>query len=214
MAIIYQDGQPGKVCTKCQTWKPVEQFSKRSKRLDGYNSHCKDCHNAINRVLYWRDIERAREKNRAKQKHYARLEKHKARRHRYRQEHLEHLLELNRKHRRANPAYYREHSKQWRLRNLEKMQAKDSARRAFKMGQPGSFTAEEWQELKQRYNFTCLCCGRREPEIKLTVDHVVPISKGGASTIENIQPLCKTCNSAKNVNIIDYRLNWKDPQLE
>jgi len=48
------------------------------------------------------------------------------------------------------------------------------------MGQDNSFTAQEWAELKRRYNYTCLRCGRREPEIKLTADHVVPISKGGA----------------------------------
>lgn len=208
MAIIYQDGKPGKICTKCKTWKPVEQFSKRSKRLDGYNSHCKECHNAINRTLYWRDVERVREENRAKQKRLSQLEKHKVRRQRYRQEHLEHLLELNRKHRRVNPGYYLEHSKKWREQNPEKVKARDHARRAFKAGQPESFTAEEWREVKQRYNYMCLRCRRREPEIKLTADHVVPVSKGGSGTIDNIQPLCKSCNSAKSTFTIDYRPNW------
>jgi hypothetical protein len=55
------------------------------------------------------------------------------------------------------------------------------------------------------YNHTCLCCGRQEPEIALTIDHVVPLSKGGAHDISNIQPLCGSCNTSKYNKTIDYR---------
>lgn len=69
-------------------------------------------------------------------------------------------------------------------------------------------TQKEWVELCTHYEFVCLCCGRREPEIKLTADHVIPLSKGGTNFIENIQPLCQSCNSSKHRAIIDYRVNW------
>lgn len=80
-----------------------------------------------------------------------------------------------------------------------------AARRAREVAAVGEFSQDEWRALKARCHYTCLCCGRREPEIVLTADHVVPLSCGGANDIMNIQPLCKSCNSRKGARTIDYR---------
>lgn len=48
----------------------------------------------------------------------------------------------------------------------------------------------------------CLCCGSLE---NIALDHIMPVSKGGGDDIENLQPLCQSCNSKKGVQIIDYR---------
>lgn len=64
---------------------------------------------------------------------------------------------------------------------------------------------EEWNKLKEKYNYTCLCCKKKEPEIKLSQDHVVPLSNGGLNIIDNIQPLCLSCNCKKHKSTIDYR---------
>jgi len=67
-----------------------------------------------------------------------------------------------------------------------------------------SHTFGEWEKLKARYGFSCPSCQRVEPQIKLTEDHIMPLSKGGSDIIENIQPLCQSCNSKKHTKEIKF----------
>lgn len=64
-----------------------------------------------------------------------------------------------------------------------------------------SFSLKEWEDMKHAYNYTCPYCNKSEPEIKLTIDHIYPLSKGGNHCKENIQPLCHGCNSGKKDKI-------------
>jgi hypothetical protein len=53
----------------------------------------------------------------------------------------------------------------------------------------------------QRDNFTCRACGRspaREIGVTLEVDHIVAWTRGGETTVENLQTLCEQCNSGKS----------------
>ncbi len=74
---------------------------------------------------------------------------------------------------------------------------KCNMRRAIKNKTPGTYTLKEWELLKLKYKYTCPKCGKKEPEIKLAADHIVPLNVGGTNYIENIQPLCKSCNCSK-----------------
>jgi 5-methylcytosine-specific restriction endonuclease McrA len=105
--------------------------------------------------------------------------------------------------------YYHNHSEavrakvaKWRQENPDKVRALWNRRRARKKSAAGTCTAEEWNTLLERLGGKCLCCGTAE---KITVDHVKPLSKGGANSIDNLQPLCVSCNSRKNAKTIDYR---------
>ena len=54
------------------------------------------------------------------------------------------------------------------------------------------------REVWQRDGGQCVRCGSNE---NLEYDHIVPVSKGGANTVRNIQLLCEPCNRSKGANI-------------
>jgi 5-methylcytosine-specific restriction endonuclease McrA len=105
----------------------------------------------------------------------------------------------------------------WKSKNVERMKSyiKEYRRehsaaltlyvnnRRSKIKSLGTINIEEWELLFNKFENKCLWCGKSD--IKLTIDHVIPITKGGLNLISNIQPLCSRCNSKKNNKTIDFR---------
>jgi 5-methylcytosine-specific restriction endonuclease McrA len=200
---------------------------------DGYKSRCKECFNAQKRAERAAKPEKHRDTARKyvesnkdhirelKRKHQAEnLEKYDEALRKYREAHREEINAKARERRGQDLEHYREigrksyerHSEERRTYSLayyklhpEKSVAASNRRRALKLAAGGSHTEEEWEALKASYDFKCLRCGMQEPEIKLTRDHVVPLTQGGSDSIDNIQPLCARCNSKKNHKHVDYR---------
>lgn len=123
----------------------------------------------------------------------------------YYKKNKEKILQYHKEFRKKYPERHKEHVRKWNERNKEKRQVITMNRIARRKKNGGSFTSEEWEALKKSCNYSCLCCGEIEPDIKLSIDHVIPISKGGRNDIANIQPLCLPCNQRKNVKTTDYR---------
>ena len=94
-------------------------------------------------------------------------------------------------------------SKRAREKNLEKRLAHNRKRRALKNNCEGSHTDKEWNDLCNFFGNKCLDC--EAENVKLTRDHIIPLSKGGTDFIENIQPLCGPCNSKKHKGETDFR---------
>lgn len=56
--------------------------------------------------------------------------------------------------------------------------------------------------ILKRDGFRCQICGRTADDgVKLHVDHIIPVSKGGATVPENLRTLCETCNWGKSDEI-------------
>jgi|GEM_PF-2892728 len=141
---------------------------------------------------------------------------------RYREENREKLAEYARQWRLANPDYAREYmrdyspryqaenrdkvranQKRWRLNNPER--ARESARLAshrrrarIYATQVVDFTPEQLEQKFAYYGHSCylklpgLCTGAFDQ-----IEHVKPLSKGGAHLLANLRPSCEPCNSHK-----------------
>jgi Restriction endonuclease len=181
-----------KQCTQCRRWKLRSEFHKREESPDGLKPICKECRKSVEKSYNTEYHQNHKEEFRERNRNWRLNNKEKADEWMlaYRAENKDKVSEWNRRYRAAHP---------------EKVQEYTHNRYARKKSNGGNVTAEQWEMLKQEYNYTCLQCGQQEPEIKLTMDHVLPLKLGGKHEIENIQPLCGNCNSSKQDKHIDYR---------
>ena len=80
------------------------------------------------------------------------------------------------------------------------------AQRLSAARQKATHTPEEWNALAVELGEVCLKCGAGE----FLKDHITPIYQGGSDGIDNLQPLCRSCNAAKGPDTTDLRPHdWK-----
>jgi 5-methylcytosine-specific restriction endonuclease McrA len=60
-------------------------------------------------------------------------------------------------------------------------------------------TLADWRGIKKQYKYKCIYCGEKKP---LTMDHIIPLSKGGEHVKSNIVPACRSCNAKKGAKIV------------
>ena len=75
---------------------------------------------------------------------------------------------------------------------------------AFAKEQRNLMTKKLRESIKERDHFTCCLCGnsiKKEPNLLLEIDHIIPVAKGGRTTTENLQTLCWRCNRSKGAKI-------------
>lgn len=191
-----------KQCSRCKQAKPISEFWKGT-RGDGYYYYCKSCSRATNREWKAHNPEATKQ--------------HK---HTYYVDHKEECNLRSNEWARNNPEarnanskrYYYAHPdanavcvKRWRKNNPDRTVAYKQNRRAREMNAEGTFTNEEWIALCKAHDNQCVSCGQKG---KLTVDHILSLTKGGTNHIWNIQPLCGKCNSSKGtrtINFIEYQ---------
>lgn len=183
-----------KVCNKCGASKQLSEYYKNATISDGYSKTCKACKKKYQSE--WR------KQNRENHRKYSRE---------YYRTHSEERSEYYKEWSGLNAAKKREYDKTWRKSNPERMRQRrkieNGRRRARLQNAEGSYTVDEWIEIKEKYGNSCLACGETEDNVKITPDHVVPLAIGGSNSIENIQPLCWSCNARKQARYIDYRVN-------
>jgi len=76
-----------------------------------------------------------------------------------------------------------------------------SSRQSSSTPNPRSLNYRIRFKVLQRDHFKCCACGAspaKNPDVKLHIDHIIPVSKGGKGDINNLQTLCEKCNLGKS----------------
>lgn len=191
---------PLKYCPMCNRDLSLDYFTPSQRERP--NVYCAECQRAFNRQYYKENKARLDKVNRA-----------------YAVEHRDEIRAYQRQYKADNPRTERdkftdqERYKRKRdeiraaQRAYQRQHPEMSARRtmryyARKLRADGDHTAAQWKALRAWFGERCVCCGATR---KIEADHVISLQLGGSDWIENIQPLCRSCNAAKATASIDYR---------
>jgi len=103
--------------------------------------------------------------------------------------------------REANREAHRVMIREWERANPIARAGYHAQRRGWKSND--KISTRDWSRLVTRHGECCAYCGKAAP---LTVDHVVPLSRGGRHTIGNVLPACLSCNSSKQDRLL---VEWR-----
>lgn len=208
------------LCKKCERILPatLKYFYRRKNGKFGLRNECKECE-AICKKAYlknnpdynikYHDEHKFEEAMYSKQYHESNKDKiseynkqryQKKRKEilgrtkKYYQVHKERYKENYRTFREEHKPEELERVSKWQKNNKEKGVLKSQRRRAKERQLESNYSEEEWFGCKNYFNNKCAYCGKK---VKLTVEHVIPVNKGGSYIRQNIIPACGTCNRSK-----------------
>lgn len=184
-----------KTCKHCGETKPSTEYTRYSQSIDGLRPWCKACiveSNRQHRVTYPERVKAASMRWRL-----ANLEHYKAmKREEYQKNkeyyHLRHVARYA-----ANRQAHIDKAKAYAKtpRGIIRARLAANKRRALTKG--GDLTIEQTQNLMERQKRCAYCKKLFTKKRPATIDHVVPLSKGGLHTLSNVVLACKSCNSSK-----------------
>jgi 5-methylcytosine-specific restriction endonuclease McrA len=185
-----------KACSRCKQVLPYGAFNKDNSAISGLQSRCRECEREVRRDYYLRnkDKEVARVSNWHKT-----TEKGKANR-------LKHGNRSGKPRKAAKPKVYipvAEQDEKTRIRLQAKGAKSRMKRRAsFRNAEKNKITNND---LKQLLRQSCIYCGSPD---RISIDHIIPLARGGRHSIGNLAPACFDCNTRKSARFVtEWRLN-------
>lgn len=210
-----------KLCNKCQKMLPIDMFSKDSRKCDGLSCSCKACEKERRKEYYQKNKERIKAKsNQYFKEHHEEKLAYQAQRRKdnpeymkeYRVKNSEQIKSTRREYYANNREHVLKVHNEWYARTIEERRnhqreryANDKTycaqtaiwrheKDARNNNLPMDFTTDDWFEALEYFDGKCAYCQQKKT---LEIDHVIPLSKNGSFTRNNIIPVCKSCNSRK-----------------
>lgn len=158
---------PSKQCTLCKEWKTLDLFNKASKKKDGLQAECRDCHNERCRIYRQKHPDKVKASQQKHREANAERIKEKTREYgrRYRAQNRERLAEQRRQDRLNN-------FEEYRAREKKKYAARKDKLREKRLNDFYGITSQEYIFLLQQQNNKCACCGVDQGDVaSFNVDH-------------------------------------------
>lgn len=214
-------------CRTCGIAKPrtAEFWHSEKTAADGFRRDCKACRNAyrgrvheqqsadptfrekkcqVSKIWYKENRGRAAQRGKeynarddVKARKYGRLEERRA----SDPDFAAWEIEYRRKHYRGNRERYVEWAETWRAANPDKAAAINAARnanrRARKQQAEGRYTAGDVRAKLEAQNAKCFWCEADVSGGVHTIDHYIPLARGGTNWPDNLVIACVSCNCTK-----------------
>jgi 5-methylcytosine-specific restriction endonuclease McrA len=190
----------------------VAEFSKCSKAADGLNTRCRKCA----KDYYQRNREQILAQKSAyykdKYDHLAQYRKD------YYTTNRQRLLAQKRELYVLNVEALRAKNRAYARNNRDKMNAyyrkyavenpdiirKKRIKRRLRMMDNGVFEVSK-RDLSRLLSRPCVFCGS---QTNITLDHVIPVARGGRHSVGNLMPLCLSCNTSKqDKTFMEFRMS-------
>jgi 5-methylcytosine-specific restriction endonuclease McrA len=184
-------------CSLCGDLLPISCFYADRRTAIGRRLDCKKC-----------CVERDQRRKSDPDVHARYLEYQAA----YRKAHREKARATSAAWRTANPEWHQTNQERWRAIPANRQSMRERAR-AFRLADPvrraeygrrrhalklscsaGVITSDQLMAKLAYWGFRCWMCGSAD---KLEIDHVKPLSRGGAHVLCNLRPACAPCNNKK-----------------
>jgi 5-methylcytosine-specific restriction endonuclease McrA len=162
-----------KPCPRCGQVKHLDDFRKNKSKPLGVSSFCKACANESERLGRPFLTPEQREKDKANSRRFYKKNKHKS------------------KSCAASTKAYLDKHPGLRSHYISSYRARKRSNGVYQI------TKSEIKGLLSRPCFYCGCVNK-----KITLDHVLPISRGGRHSIGNLVPACYSCNSSKGAKFL------------
>jgi len=200
-----------KSCAKCKDIKPFDQFRKRADGKDGRRNLCKSCeadyfttHKCRHRLVNGDQIRAADRARYAANPDLKRLSDL-----RYEAANPEKKVAKNRAYHAANRASRSAYHRLYRAANHDAGLLANHRRRARKRAN-GVFIVST-AEIAAMLAKPCYLCGSAP---SVTIDHIIPIVRGGQHSVGNLLGACSSCNGSKGSKLlIEYRVSSRRATL-